>query len=64
MRRRAGEWLCSAAAGLAALGAVRVLGPWLGFAVRIGPPALAVAGVLGLPGAAGLLLARLLLFAG
>jgi hypothetical protein len=57
-------WGASAAAGLAALGALEVLGPWLGFALCINLVSLGTAILLGLPGVIGLLLLRVLFLAG
>ncbi|MCI2046801.1 MAG: pro-sigmaK processing inhibitor BofA family protein [Faecalibacterium sp.] len=57
-------WAASAAAGLAALGALQLLGPWLGFALSLNTVSLATAAALGLPGIVGLLLCRVLFLAG
>lgn len=51
-------WLTSALGGLALLGALRALAPWLGFSLRIGAPSLAVAAGLGAPGITALLALR------
>lgn len=62
MKSRAAEWAASAAGGLAALGLLQALSPWLGFALPVNGAALAVAGLLGLPGVTGLLALRALFF--
>lgn len=53
-------WLTSGLGGLALLGALRALAPWLGFSLRIGAASLAVAAGLGMPGIAALLALRAL----
>lgn len=62
MKSRVAEWAASAAGGLAVLGLLRALAPWLGFSLQINGAALTVAGVLGLPGVIGLLALHALLF--
>lgn len=62
MKNRAVEWAVSAAGGLAVLGLLQALSPWLGFALPVNGAALTVAGLLGLPGVAGLLVLRALFF--
>ena len=61
MRRRFKAWAASAVAGVAALGAIQVAGPWLGFALCINAVSLGMAAILGLPGIVGLLILRVLL---
>lgn len=61
MRKHISAWIASGVAALSALGALRLLSPWLGFALQINTVTLAVAGLLGLPGVILLLLLRLLL---
>ena len=64
MWKRIKGWAASAAAGLAALGALQLLGPWLGFALSLNAISLTTAAALGLPGVVGLLLCRVLFWAG
>lgn len=59
-RSGAGEWCASAVGGLSVLGVLRAAEPWLGFALPLNAPSLAVAAVLGLPGVVGLLALRVL----
>lgn len=63
MRRFAKAWAASALGGVGVWGLCRALNGWLGFAVAFSPAALAVCTVLGMPGAAALLLTRVLFMA-
>ena len=50
MGERLRQWLASFTGAVSCLGLLQLAAPWLGFSVRVGVPALLVAGVLGLPG--------------
>lgn len=58
MGKRIRAWISGAAAGAAALGAISVLGPWLGFALQINVVSLGTSLLLGIPGVVLLLALR------
>lgn len=64
MSKRLRAWAAAAVGGVASLGMLSVLSPWLGFAVRLNAASLAAAALLGVPGVTGLLLLRLLFACG
>ncbi len=55
------QWCTAAAAGVSALGLLRVLAPVLGFTIKINTATLVIAALLGTPGVVLLLLLRLVL---
>lgn len=56
------NWAASCLGGVALIGLLRLVSPWLGFAIRPGLPSFLVAGVLGVPGVILLLAWHLVLF--
>ncbi len=62
MGERLSGWAASCLGAVALIGLLRLVSPWLGFAIRPGLPSFLVAAVLGVPGVILLLALHLVLF--